>query len=849
MKYDDGFICYLNGTLIAQSNAPAAPAFDSSAVIDRGGSQTSNYEIFNSATAQTALVPGNNVLAIQILNFSNGSTPDTDDQGAPNGSRALGLPLLEATFAQTPTYLASVTPPSTSPPVSDGTNSGPRTNVGPLISNTTRQPVRPVAGGAPIVIVSKVVPSLQPVASVELKYAFMFAAEVSVPMVDDGTGDDAVAGDNIYTAQIPTIGLGEGQMVRWRVLATDATGSTSTDPPFRDTTDNDKYFGTVAQETQTANSQLPVMHWFVQVPGASQSEGGTRCSLFFLGRFYDNVYVNLHGQSSSGFPVQKKSHDFNFSQDNRFTWKEGEKPQRAMNLITTWADKAKVRDTLAWESWAEAKHVASHWAQLIRVQQNGNFWGIYDMVENGDEDFLERAGLDSNGPLYKIYNSLESVALAEKKSREFEGTADLQALINEMNQTKGTAARRLYSYDNIDIPSLVNYLANNVLILNNDFGHKNYYVYRDTNGTGEWSVLPWDQDLAIGHTWTSAQNYFNDDIHSQGGLVLGNSSGNRVMSMIAAGTAPEMVQMFMRRLRTLMDTRLMAPGTTNSPLDQRINEMVDLMDPPGATFVTDADSDLLKWGYWTDGNGGGSVAVPANLADAAVHNHGLRKQALRILNDNPNPPNPSSTNEPEIGDTRPAFLPGRRTRLFQGNLTLAGQPIPAAQPAPPTALSIEQIDFNPSSGNTEEEFFVIKNAGTSAVDISGWKITGAVDYTFRGGTVINEPGIAQRIPSQWRRGGQDRFVARGAQSEGVSPTHQRAEGRRISNGRRRLSGSPERARRHHRIAGRKQQYRRFIELRPGTDGTAELSAHYRNQLCARSSDAAGIASIAWTESG
>ena len=48
-------------------------------------------------------------------------------------------------------------------------------------------------------------------------------------------------------------------------------------------------------------------------------------------------------------------------------------------------------------------------------------------------------------------------------------------------------------------------------MLNNDQGHKNYYMYRDSNRTGEWTILPWDVDLSLGHTWTSAQNYFDDD--------------------------------------------------------------------------------------------------------------------------------------------------------------------------------------------------------------------------------------------------------------------------------------------------------------------------------------------------
>ena len=63
-------------------------------------------------------------------------------------------------------------------------------------------------------------------------------------------------------------------------------------------------------------------------------------------------------------------------------------------------------------------------------------------------------------------------------------------------------------------------------------------------------------------------------------------------------------------------------------------------------------------------------------------------------------------------------------------------PVPAAQPAAPSGLVFEQVEFNPASGNQEQEYFILRNNSADYIDISGWKITGAVSYTFRGGTVI-----------------------------------------------------------------------------------------------------------------
>lgn len=736
MKFDDGFFAYLNGTLVAFSLNPGTAQWNSSAIADRAALAIQSYITYPVVNGQNLLVNGPNVLAIHLLNFTNGSTEDVDAQGAPNGSRTLALPVLEGTVVTntlTPGYLLTATPGTA--------NVGGIVNLGPIVEDTTRLVTRPVgdATSAPLVITTKVFPSLRPLTAtdpVQLKYRVMYTPEVSVPMRDDGVAPDSAAADGTYTAQIPTANITAGQMIRWRVEARDNTNVAGTEPPFRDTTDNAQYFGTVVQDGITT-SQLPILHWFVQSAPASQTEGGTVCSLFYLGEFYDNVKVNLHGQSSSGFAVQKKSHDFNFPEDNRFKWKEGEIRQRAMNLLTTWADKAKVRDTLAWESWATSRHIAAHWASLTRVQQNGVFWGIYDMVENGDEDFLARAGLDPDGLLYKAYNSLQDTAGVEKKTQEHVTThTDLQALINGLNPGFTLPVRRQFAYDNVDVPSLANYLATQIVTLCNDFGHKNYYVYQDTNGTREWSVLPWDQDLAIGHTWTTSQSYFNDDIHSQSGLILGAATGNRLMNLIMNNsptqTAPEMVNMFLRRLRTLMDTMLISATATDGPLEQRMLQMLNQIDPPGAAYLTDSDLDLQKWGYWTDGSGG-PIGAPG--ADAATHVHGARAHVMRIINSNPNPPYPgAAVNAEGLGNTTFPFLTGRRLNLFNGNLRLLNLPIPPSQPAVPANIVIEHTDSNP--GNQAQEFFIIRNNNSTYIDVSGWTISGAINYAFRGGTVI-----------------------------------------------------------------------------------------------------------------
>src|SRR5690606_2231169 len=82
-----------------------------------------------------------------------------------------------------------------------------------------------------IPIMARVVVTEQPITSVTLAWRKMFETEVLVPMRDDGQGGDAVAGDGIYTGFITGVTLGPGQMLRWRVQATDASGAIGKAPP------------------------------------------------------------------------------------------------------------------------------------------------------------------------------------------------------------------------------------------------------------------------------------------------------------------------------------------------------------------------------------------------------------------------------------------------------------------------------------------------------------------------------------------------------------------------------------------------------------------------------------------
>lgn len=579
MKYEDGFVAFINGDPVAGANDPVDLSWDSTATSSHPDAQAVVFEDFDLDFAGK-IQQGSNVLAIQMMNTS------------ATGSDVLVLPKLDAELRDlnqelVPGYLTSLTP---------GAANSSGIAPGPLVTDVTENPEQPDAGVALPVTARITEIDGGGIADVNLVYRFMYEDEVVTPMADDGQGADATAADGIYTGVIPADMIQAGMMIRWKVTATDGKGNESKSPAFRVPSDSHEWLGTVPADP-TIQTNLTVLHWFVERPSRAATSSGTDCSLYYLGEFYDNVHFDQHGQSTSGSAFVKKSHNVDFPETNRFRWKEGEKRVKDVNLLTNWADKGKFRHPLAYEVLREAG-VAAHFAFTVRVHQNGEFYSVQDIVEDPDETYLERAGLNPKGALYKMYNSFNSTGDArsssnQKKTRKSEGREDILELSAGI-RLRGDE-RTTYIMDNIDIPRTVNYLATNLLPSNTDCCHKNYYFYRDTEETNEWTMLPWDLDLSWGRQWNGTENYFNDNLFTDRPIILGTNNGF-VNAVLGTSGIRDMV---LRRIRTVADEFIQPPGTPMEErwLERRLNEIMDQIDPEDIV-PSDADLDFEKWGAW-----------------------------------------------------------------------------------------------------------------------------------------------------------------------------------------------------------------------------------------------------------
>lgn len=671
LMYDDGFAAYLNGTFLFSRNAGNGLAWNataSSTHSDTDAIEPASFKLDGSAGAEgdflSLLVDGTNTLAIHALN-------------RPNSSDMLLVPtLVSNSVGGSASYLSTPTP---------GEQNAAPIVLGPQVEDVTPNGTVATAG-QDLIITADISQFDLPVNqfSARLHYQIMFDGEVTVNMNDGGLGNDAVAGDGIYTATIPGSALSAGELLRWAVSVRDVDDNETRAPRFLDPLNSAEYFGTVVTDP-SVDTDLPVLQWFVENPNAAFTDAGARGSLFFNGQFYDNINTDAHGQSTRLPEFAKKSFDFDANSGDKFLIAEGYSASD-FNLLTNYADQTKIRHPLAYDLHTQAG-IEAHLAFSVTVYQNGEYYGLFDLVEEGDEEYLERVGLDPNGALYKVNNPLTSAFNeVDKETRNYENHDDLQNVINA-NSFSGTSAAT-WRFDNLDIAKTVNYLAVHNLISNQDFGHKNMYWYRDTEGTGLWFPLPWDQDLSFGHRWNGNIDppYFDNNLITNDSLTGG--LNNLFQQMLADPTIREM---YNRRLRTLSDQFYGAPGTpiSESYLYQKATELEALVSDEAA-------DDQAEWGL--------------QFRYAAAY-----------------PFNPSQA----VDQLKDVFLLSQRNHIVNQSF------IPNAQASNPS-ITFDDNDFDasPVSGLQSEEYIRLRNNNNTAIDISGWQLTGGIEHTFHSGTVI-----------------------------------------------------------------------------------------------------------------
>jgi hypothetical protein len=696
IRHNDGFIAWINGVQVGMENAPTSPSWNSAATSIHSPGKTWRG-IIDDVTG--LLHAGTNILAIQGLNNSSAD------------SSFLIVPQLSANvtsiYGTEGRYFVTPTPGKA--------NSSGTTDLGPIVSDVSHPAVQPGVND-PIVVTAHVSATLTPLqaGSVVLHYRAMYRSEYTVTMYDNGTNGDVTSGDGIFTGIIPAGRAAAGEMLRWYVSAADTLGHAGRFPLLVPVlTDNHdggpEYEGTVIADP-SMSCTLPIIQTFIVDPAAANdwsNRTGTRGSVFYLGRFYDNVFVRCRG----GYTTNGNKFKFNSGYD--FIYAEDQPSVTEINLNMQGWDDTYTRPTVAFGTMSDAGVPASTVFPL-RVQRNGQYYMVMYFIEQFDDRLLEREGLYGNGAIYKSYTDyMDNAGNFRKENRdEVPGTDDLQQFLNGLHLTDAEA-RRKFIYDNVNIPVMLDYLAANVLYLDNDQVAKNYYIFCDTNdgsnaiydyanpkGTNEWAMAPWDKDLTFGKDYgfsdysipdPYAHPFFSDSDHPK-------IDGPYNWLVDAMLDIPEIKQMYLRRLRTMMDEFLQPLGTnyTDRYFESKFDELAAKLtsDP----FLVSTLGDLTHF----------------------------------------------------FDDIKTKYLDVRRNHLYVDHSLNTSYPdyagIPGTQ-ADNLVVNFGSYEISPTSGIQDQEYLTLVNPNSVAIDLSGWKLAGGIGLTFKKGVVIPAGGTLYVSPN------------------------------------------------------------------------------------------------------
>jgi hypothetical protein len=656
IRYTYAFVAYLNGSEIARR--------------DKRVDVTTPDNIDVTAHL-SSLRNGRNILAIE-------ATVSPTEQGS-----FLMLPELLATsqVASQTGYFVEPTPgePHKANPILTG----------PVISEIMHSPQQP-GEDEDVTVTARLTPRLAPVDEVTLVYRHMYNDEREVLMHDDGLNGDELAGDGVYVGTFSRKSLfgtidKPGEMWRYFVRATDVDGKESRLPQFLRPEESAEYFGILTSDPDLPATKLPVFEWFLPNPKwhGPEQRTLTTSSLFYQGQFYDNIRVRLRGGVTTR--LAKPNYKFDFYNGGRFVHDPELPSVEEVNLQSFMGEiwtRTYMRNPLAYKLFRDSGTAAS-FSKYVHVRQNGTFYALSAIEEQVDDTFLERRGLDPEGALYKASNNAwlktaPSSSQYNKGTRKNEDFSDLAAFTEGLSLADDSERER-FLMDHVNLPQVIHYLAMTILGPNHDRLSHNYYVYRDTNGTGEWSMFPWDLDRWFGMDQFLTNPGINSIFYGDRQNERANSGNpdqfNRLNEAIFDTFRTR--EMFRRHVRTVVDQWM-----NTSYLEDNIDAFEDLIS-------LDATLDNQKWriGSLTSG-------VRALKSQIATHRRLLAE-------DDEIPPSFAGTPEIEFGE----------------------------------------IEIDPESGNQDEEYIELINRDRQSIDLSGWRLSGGVEFEFQVGTVLSSGSL------------------------------------------------------------------------------------------------------------
>lgn len=532
MRYDDGFVVYLNGQVVASRNAPGSPLWNSTATASAADSQSLVYEDIIFTNAPGLLLAGANVLAIHGLNVS---ATDAD---------FFILPVLEGLATGTPVerYFTPATP---------GTNNG--AGYLGLVADTKFSVDRGFYS----------TPFTVGITSATVTASIYWTTNGSIPSPTNGTlyiGPVAIPGTRLLRAAAFLTNYVSSEPDTHSYLFLSQVLQQPSNPPGYPTVWQGSYpadYGMDPTVVNHPNYGLTLSNDLRAIPTLSlvsdhdafwhpttgiyvdavndRGERATSVELFTgdnISQFQINCGIQMHGQAGRdnarsakhSFRLEFKS-DYGPTQLDYDWFGGGVTEFNSIILRSTWADTwttrydpfsggtypwpddfplryrpenaTYLRDQWVKEAMRDMGHLASRGSH-VHLYINGLYWGIYNAIERLDTTYFANhlGGYEKDWDIMKDYSELQDGSRTDWDNL----IAMVNLGINSESDFQAIAAQ-------VDINNLIDYFLLHAQVEANDWlqtsnPHNWYGAHRRANATNglpatKWVFLPWDQEIAF----------------------------------------------------------------------------------------------------------------------------------------------------------------------------------------------------------------------------------------------------------------------------------------------------------------------------------------------------------------
>lgn len=537
--YDDGFVAYLNGVEIARSAniTGSPPAFDGGTTIDHEaamywGGAAETFVIPHDVFA-AAIVPGENVLAIQVNNYTYYSSDFTSSfwlsfgiatadtpYGDPPPWLTLGSTFLETNFKISndgeTIYLSDPSgnildqkftgymnynhalariPDAASWCITADISPGSTNNVALCTGGYEPGPVFSLAPG--FYTGSQIIEITSPSATAEIHYTIDGShVEISSPLY---TGPITIDSNIVVSAKCFSTGtLLPSPMVKNTYLLDEGEFSInvisiSTDPGSLWDNDTGIYvFGDTYEEWYP---YFGANFWEPWERLAHVSYFDTDGNMLFE----HQMMLEIHGGWSRAEDKKSFRLDFKNTLDGDLNFPLfPDKPEvNVFNNINLRNGGQHVWYSMIQDSYLarvmRKTHIDYEAYNPVHVFLNGSYWGLYEVREKADEHFAEsNYGIDADD--IDMMNGWTTLAGSD--------TGFVNMYYWLMNHAADDSAFYNYFEQQVDVKNYVDYYLGEIYYQNVDFGgaywgQNNIKFYRDRNG-GKWRHIMYDMDGAMG---------------------------------------------------------------------------------------------------------------------------------------------------------------------------------------------------------------------------------------------------------------------------------------------------------------------------------------------------------------